>query len=99
MKHLNKLALCLVLLGSSALSAHQKEHIKEVQIKINIKTTDSKELQQFLDSIPKHELNAANSDEWKGSFIRSMIHLIHVADSDGISETSWSVKTKNEHGH
>jgi hypothetical protein len=99
MKHLNKLALCLVLFGSSALCAHEKEHTKEVQIKINITSTDSDELQKFLDSIPKHDRNSHSSDEWKSTFIRSMIHLIHVADSDGVAESSWSVKIKEGHGH
>jgi hypothetical protein len=72
------------------------EGTHEVDLKVKISCPPSDEFQQFLKSIPRAGNYSTSFPEWKSSFINNMRQLIHLVESEKISNPWWSVKTDAE---
>lgn len=89
---MKKILLGLVCLLSFEMHAFGAEKEHTIAIEININCPTSEAFNEFMKSIPSAGNYSSNYDEWKSSFINNMTQLIHLVESEQISNSSWSVK-------
>lgn len=87
MKYSTRLAVCFFSLCSSVFCA-EEGRLYDINMKFELQAFEGEELLQFSQSLPQND--SQTYEEWKESFIYSMIHLIYLVERDQICQASWT---------